>query len=178
MAPAKMSSSGNSPAVVAFDVNDEIGRRRFLDDVAPRLLASLDPKATPAWGRMSAQQMVEHLAWLFDTSTGTAAPVACNVPEPQRKQFKPFLSNQMQCPRDLKNPAIGSGLPPLKFPTLAAAVTEWNAARRRFSEFKESNSSPARVHPLLGSLNHEEWSCFHFKHVFHHLLQFGLVAAV
>jgi oxepin-CoA hydrolase/3-oxo-5,6-dehydrosuberyl-CoA semialdehyde dehydrogenase len=165
------------PVAVAFEVDDGIGRRRFLDDVAPQLLESLDPNAKPAWGGMSAQQMVEHLAWVFDISTG-AAQVACDVPEEARRLFKAFLYNTMQSPRNIMNPALVSGLPPLRWPSLTGAIAEWNAAKRRFNESPDSSGSATYVHPLLGPLNHEEWSRFHFKHIFHHLLQFGLVAAV
>ena len=31
------------------------------------------------------------------------------------------------------------------------------------------------VHPTFGPLAAEEWSRSHFKHVYHHLLQFGLL---
>jgi hypothetical protein len=165
------------PSGVTFDVNDGVARRRFLDDVAPELLASLEPIGRPAWGRMTAQQMVEHLAWLFDMSTG-AAQVECAVSEAQRKHFKAFLNNEMQSPRDLENPALAAGLPALRWPTLAAALAGWDAARRCFIALDESGPSAAYVHPLLGPLNHEEWSRFHFKHVYHHLVQFGLVIAV
>ena len=161
---------------VKFDVDDEPARRRFLDEVAPRRLASLAADAKPAWGRMSAQQMVEHLAWLWDLSTGHAE-VACPIPEAKRERFKPFLRNAMESPRDLMNPALAGGLPPLKSKNMADAVAACEASRRRFADPTEPVRSGKFVHPLLGPLDHDEWSRFHFKHVFHHLLQFGAITA-
>jgi len=31
------------------------------------------------------------------------------------------------------------------------------------------------LHPVFGELNFEEWILLHYKHVTHHLKQFGLI---
>lgn len=172
-----MRSVRRAPVPVAFDVNREDLRDRFLRVVAMDAVTGLRPRSRPAWGRMSAQQMVEHLTWVFDISTGTAQ-VACFVLEGQQERLKAFLYDNQLSPRELMNPALASGLPALKSPTLSAAVAELDSARRRFIEPDESARGVAFTHPLLGPLVHEEWSRFHFKHVFHHLAQFRLIAAV
>jgi oxepin-CoA hydrolase/3-oxo-5,6-dehydrosuberyl-CoA semialdehyde dehydrogenase len=172
-----MSAEGPKPVPVAFDVNDEDLRGRFFGAIAMEALAALKPDSRPAWGNMSAQQVVEHLTWVFELSTG-AARVTFDVPEEQRRWMKTFLSNAMQSPRGIMNPALASGLPALKVPNLPAALAGLDLARRRFLEMDESGRTLAFTHPLLGPLVHEEWSRFHFKHVFHHLLQFGLITVV
>ena len=49
-------------------------------------------------------------------------------------------------------------------------------------EFRENTKAPITVigekktlHPVFGELNFEEWVLLHYKHVGHHLKQFGMV---
>ena len=159
-----------------FDVNDERSRAQFLRDVVPSALTLLHDHSLPAWGRMSPQQMVEHLAWGFDLSTG-AQVTQCPVPEERRQRLKPFLYSNQPSPQDFMNPVLVSGLPPSCHPSLDAAKEALGAACNRFLEESQSAADVLRVHPLFGPLGHEDWSRVHFKHVFHHLLQFGLITA-
>ena len=65
---------------VRFDVKDPALRDSFLRGEFLERLAPLGP-ATPAqWGGMSAQQMVEHMEWVFAISNGRVQ-VDCPVPE-------------------------------------------------------------------------------------------------
>ena len=161
--------------IITLDVNDEHGRQRILEHVVPRALASLHPEARPAWGRMSAQQMVEHLTWAFECSTG-AAQVDCPVPAERRERMKSFLYDDQPSPREFMNPVLRAGLPPLRHPDLAAALAALDGARRAFLEPPESDGPTAFTHPIFGPIGREEWSRVHCKHVLHHLEQFGLVA--
>jgi hypothetical protein len=43
---------------------------------------------------------------------------------------------------------------------------------RRFSKTSKQELN-ARVHPFFGKLNSEEWIILHWKHIDHHLRQFG-----
>jgi DinB family protein len=162
------------PLPPAFEVNREDARDRFLRVVVKEAVTTLAPDTRPAWGRMTAQQMVEHLTWMYDVSVG-AAQVPCFVGEEQQKRIRAFLYDEHPSPRNLTNPALAGGLPPLKSPDLAAALAALDLARRRFVDRDESARRVAFTHPVFGPLVREEWSRFHCKHVFHHLLQFGLI---
>src|SRR5262245_50063775 len=98
---------------------------------------------------MTAQQMVEHLTWVFDMSTG-AVQVPCMVPEEQRTPLKAFLYNDQPSPRGLMNPALAAGLPPLKSPDLSTAIAELDLARRRFLAPEESKRPVAFTHVVFG----------------------------
>ena len=76
------------------------------------------------------------------------------------------------------NPAPAAGLPPLTHPSLAVAKDALNAARLRFLDPSTSIEQAMHAHAIFGPLGREEWSRTQFKHAFHHLLQFGLIAAV
>ena len=159
---------------LTFDVSRTDVRDRFLRVVVREAVTTLEADIRPAWGRMTPQQMVEHLTWMFDVSVG-AAQVPCFVGEEQQKQIRIFLYDEHPSPRNLRNPALAAGLPPLRSPDFAAAIAAMDLARRRYVDLDESSRRVAFAHPVFGPLVHEEWSRFHYKHVFHHLLQFGLI---
>ena len=132
---------------IPFDVNDAELRTGLLRRL-PDLLAGLREYAPPAWGAMTAQQMVEHLAWVFEVSIGDAS-VECSVPEARRARWKAFLFDATPMPREFRNPALVAGLPLLRHAGLAEAkaalsrvvaevshpaVTAYHATRNRKGE--------------------------------------------
>ena len=88
--------------------------------------------------------------------------------------MKRFLYSNRPSPRDFPNPALTRGLPPLRHASLADATAGF---RRELERYLSANQEPARlfVHPIFGALNHEEWHRTHYKHLHHHLEQFGLI---
>jgi hypothetical protein len=158
---------------VRFDVKDAARRESFLRDEFLALLAPLETTTPARWGGMSAQQMVEHLEWVFAISNGRV-PVDCPVPEAERERVKPFLRSNMPTPRGFENPVLTGGLPPLRHPTLDAAKAALRAEAGRFLAAAAEPDVP-RTHPLFGPLGRDDWSRAHYKHAHHHLLQFGLV---
>lgn len=157
---------------IPFDVGDPGGREALLARHMWEALAGLGADAAPRWGRMSAQQMVEHLEWIFEVSTGRAS-VACAVPEEKRARYKAFLHDDAPMMREFRNPALTAGLPALRHHSLDAAIA---ALRADVEHFLDGARVPApTIHPVFGPLSFEEWSRSHFKHVLHHLQQFGLL---
>jgi hypothetical protein len=156
------------------DVNDRPAREAFLREGAFEALRALRADAAAEWGRMTAQQMVEHLAWVFEISTGRAC-VDCPVPEEKRERFKPFLYANVPTPRDFVNTALVEGLPPLRHASLGEAIEALRAEVRRYFDQAAADPEARYVHPVFGPLAAEEWSRSHFKHTRHHLLQFRLL---
>jgi oxepin-CoA hydrolase / 3-oxo-5,6-dehydrosuberyl-CoA semialdehyde dehydrogenase len=156
-----------------FDVNDADRREGFLRHEVVSALAGLSDDAVPRWGRMTAQQMVEHLIWAFELSTGQAE-CACFVPLGDLPRVKTFLYHNRPTAPEFRNPALVSGLPPLRFASLAEARA---ALGRELGSFLEETSRGDRqhTHPIFGPIGHEEWHRVHYKHTQHHLLQFGLI---
>ena len=158
---------------IHFDVNDAGLRRSLLGETMAEALQALGPDEPARWGRMTAQQMVEHLLWAVEMSTGRME-IRCPVPEEQQARMRKFLYKNMPMPREFENPLLVGGLPALRYPGLPQAAAALADEARRFLESAEA-APPPRVHPVFGAIGHEEWSRAHFKHACHHLMQFGLL---
>lgn len=161
------------PAAI-FDVNDAQVRESFLRDEFPRALGSLRDDFVGQWGRMRPREMVEHLVWSFRLATGRAA-TRCFVAPEAAARYKQALYSNRPLPRDTPNPALAGGLPPLEFGSLDEARAALALESQRFLEAPPDGDDEARVHPVLGPLGHEEWHRILYKHVYHHLAQFGLI---
>lgn len=156
----------------AFDVNDAALRDRFLRDEFRQALATLTAESQPRWGSMNAQQMVEHLAWTFQASTGGVA-LSCPIPAEELDRMKRFLVSNRPTPENFMNPALVSGLPALRCANLAAARDELDREANRF--LSSVGAGTRHTHPVFGPIDYEEWHRAHYKHTHHHLAQFGLV---
>ena len=157
-----------------FDVNDAALRAAFLREGLPAALAALSPDAQPAWGAMAAQQMVEHLAWTFEVSTGRVR-VVCPFPLEKQQRYKAFLFDNTATPRGVPNPEHAAGLPALRRPSLVEARLMLEQEVERFLEQLARDPGARSTHPIFGDITTEEWSRTHYKHAHHHLLQFGLI---
>ena len=161
-------------AIIAFDVNDAELRDSFFRHLLFNALAALQHDSQPRWGKMTAQQMVEHLAWAFELSTGHAR-VECPIPEAQRERLKAFLYDNRPTPHGFMNPVLAAGLPPLRHVGLAEARAALRVEVDRFVQQCRATPGAMHAHPVFGPIGVEGWARTHFKHAHHHLLQFGLV---
>jgi hypothetical protein len=157
----------------AFDVDDAGLRDRVLRNDLPHALAELDAASTPRWGSMSAQEMLEHLLWALELSTGRAT-VECSLPDAEIARALRFLYSDRPSPREFMNPALADGLPSLRYEDVDEARA---ALVRELTIFLDMPASEDRLltHPVFGPLDHEQWHRAHYKHARHHLLQFGLI---
>jgi oxepin-CoA hydrolase/3-oxo-5,6-dehydrosuberyl-CoA semialdehyde dehydrogenase len=159
---------------IRFDVNDEQLREAFLRALLMDALAPLSDGSEGRWGRMTAQQMVEHLGWSLELSTGRAQ-VDCPTPAEELEWMKRFLYRNRPSPPEFMNPALVDGLPPLRHRDLERAKAALAVELARFLEHAHAEPDAVHTHPVFGPIGMEEWSRTHFKHGYHHLLQFGLV---
>ncbi len=157
-----------------FDVNDSDLRRAMLTEAAPQALAELRHDSAARWGDMTPQEMVEHLLWTFELSCG-GVDVECSTPSRLLYRARRFLSDDRRTPHGFRNPLLLAGLPPLRFATLQEATSALLAEMDLFLQQAPAHETVRRIHPIFGPLDMEEWSRVHFKHVFHHLEQFGLI---
>jgi oxepin-CoA hydrolase/3-oxo-5,6-dehydrosuberyl-CoA semialdehyde dehydrogenase len=156
-----------------FDVNDADLRESFLRHEVPQAVARLTDTSPARWGQMQAQEMIEHLTWAFELSTGLAQ-TTCSVPASELPRMRQFLHGNRPTPKGFMNPALTAGLPPLRYGSLQDAKVALTDALARFLDGPRSDEK-LHVHPIFGPIVHEEWHRTHYKHTHHHLLQFGLI---
>jgi oxepin-CoA hydrolase/3-oxo-5,6-dehydrosuberyl-CoA semialdehyde dehydrogenase len=159
---------------IPFDVNDADLRNEFFRRLLFAALSGLRDDTRPGWGKMTAQQMVEHLIWAVEISTGKAQ-AECAFPEAQRERLKAFLHDNRPTPREFQNPALVAGLPTLRYAGVADATAALRREVRLFLDQAAATPGAVRMHPVFGPIAAEEWARSHFKHCYHHVLQFGLI---
>jgi hypothetical protein len=159
---------------VAFAVNDEKLRIDFLRRTVPLALGHLDSARVPSWGHMTPIQMVEHLTWAAEISHGALA-VPCTVHPKLLERFRPFLYNDTPTSHEFMNPILKKGMPADRYRSISEAAAVFQSEMERFFGQSADEKKLLRVHPVFGPLNYEDWERSHFKHFFHHLLQFGLI---
>ena len=161
-------------SAIPFDVNDDELRELFLNQLFTDYIARLTDNALPLWGKMTAQHMIEHLLWAFECSTGTI-DLPCCTPENLLERAKRFLRDNRQTPHSFRNPLLGENPPPLRFTSFADAKAALRNEVTRFVDDFRQQPNAIHVHPVFGPLGAEEWQRSHFKHCYHHLLQFRLI---
>lgn len=159
---------------VPFDVNDAAARKIFLSRTLMDTITGITGERQPQWGRMSAQNMVEHLFWTFEVSIGKVA-VECVTPEKLLERLKRFLYVNVPMQHDFRNPALGEDPPELRFAGLAESESALRGALDEYFGYFANRPEAVEMHPVFGPLGAEEWERAHFKHCYHHLLQFGLI---
>ena len=134
---------------------------------------SVDTKAT--WGKMNAQQMVEHVAAFFKVST-EKIKFDLVTPEEHLPKYREFLFSDKQFRENTKAPGnvIGEEPLPLRYASYAEAVIKLQEAVDEFETYFKNYPDKKTTHPVFGPLNYEEWILLHYKHVTHHLRQFGV----
>ncbi|NCT93303.1 MAG: DUF1569 domain-containing protein [Chitinophagaceae bacterium] len=137
-------------------------------------LQSLTPGSMAVWGKMNAQQMVEHVTGFFRVSTNQLHfPLV--TPEADLPKFKAFLLSDKMFRENTKAPVLPEEPLPTRLPDLPSAVAELQQAILHFFHFFEQDPLQTTQHPVFGDLNYEEWIRLHYKHVMHHARQFSLI---
>jgi len=131
-------------------------------------LQHLTPETKPQWGKLNAPRLLCHLRDTLDMSLGTVA-----VPPDNRKAFHHFplkhlILYVLPFPKGVPTPNELTATSPANF----------KADRRRVVELIERLAATPHAngpqHPFFGPLTNEEWNALQWKHISHHLTQFGL----
>lgn len=141
-----------------------------LDEMKERL-ARLVPDSPRQWGKMSPSQAMEHTARVLEMATGDDQPI---------KQI--FLGKALSW--IFKNKFLGEEPFRKNAPTGPDYVVkdepEFDATRERLKELIAKFNSmgeaglDGNVHPFFGRLTGKQWGETQYKHVDHHLRQFGV----
>ncbi len=137
-----------------------------------RRLNTLQPASDARWGRMSSHQAVCHLSDAFRVVLGERP-----MDEPStlaaRTVFRFVLSTlpiawMRNAPTAAALDQERGGTAPSEFP---ADVDELKVLIHRFTAAVKRGMDP---HPFLGNLSRGEWGRWGYRHMDHHLTQFGV----
>jgi oxepin-CoA hydrolase/3-oxo-5,6-dehydrosuberyl-CoA semialdehyde dehydrogenase len=160
--------------IVPFEVNNTELRNKFFPEIVPRAIDIISDDDAPLWGKMTAQQMLEHLVMTFQLSTGKIV-VACSTPEKLLPRVKKFLYDDRELPRDFKNPMSNEDTPSMLLADLAKTKVALLEELEEFQQYFTTKPEAIHIHPIFGPLGKEEWHSIHFKHCYHHFKQFGII---
>jgi len=131
-------------------------------------VARLSPERKGEWGKMSAPEMVCHLAESLKMALGDLPVARKNLPirYPPLKQLivylAPFPKNAPTAPELLARP-------PRAWP---ADVADLQALVDRFVA-RGGEATTWTDHPAFGRLSRRAWGVLVYRHMDHHLRQFG-----
>lgn len=156
------------------DCNMNEQKLKFLKEEFIPLIKHLAPDAMGKWGKMNGQQMVEHTADFFKTSTEKIKfPLV--TPAENLPKAKAFLLSEKEFRENTKAPVLPDEPFPLRNNIMQNAIAELETEVNDFFDYFKYDKERKTLHPVFGELNFEEWVQLHHKHVTHHLKQFGLL---
>ncbi len=139
------------------------------------LLKNITAEKNANWGKMNAQQMVEHLAAIFNVSI-EKIKFDLVTHEEHLPKYKEFLLSDKQFRENTKAPVnvIGEEPLPINYKNYNEAVSKLHDAVDHFLAYFKEDPEKKTLHPVFGPLNFDEWVLLHYKHVTHHLRQYGM----
>ncbi|MBX2845381.1 MAG: DinB family protein [Saprospiraceae bacterium] len=132
----------------------------------------ITPELKPQWGRMSAAQMLSHCAIVNETYTGDT-----ELPKPNfiQKLFAPMIKKLVYGPKPYPH---NTRTHPLFLQTL---TKDFDTEKARLLKVMDKLRDPAMQdkivnthHVMFGTLKREELGWGLYKHLDHHLSQFGV----
>jgi hydroxymethylglutaryl-CoA reductase len=147
----------------------------FVFNQSFQLLGTLSSTTLPTWGRMTAQQMIEHLTIAVNVSNGiNKIPLITPVDKVEKTKIILLLSDRAM-PKFFHNPALPEDPIPCKHANISEAISSLKSALELFKIHFQYDPKKTQLHNIFGELNYTEWLWFHYKHFHHHFAQFELL---
>ncbi|HSY35728.1 MAG TPA: DUF1569 domain-containing protein [Acidobacteriaceae bacterium] len=146
-----------------FDAND-------LEALKARI-ARLRPDSDRQWGTMTAAQALAHCSLGMQMATGEIRPPRKLIGRILGPLIKPKVVADEQPMR--RNSPTTKELVVLRHPDFAAEQLRLTALLDKFFAAGPPGCTP-HPHPFFGPMTPHEWAILTYKHVDHHLRQFGV----
>ncbi len=148
-------------------------KAEFLRDQLPPLLSTLTADTEREWGKMDAQQMIEHLSYSLRQASGKDL-YELTIPEEHVPRAQAFLMSDKKFRENTPNVLIGEDTIPNKRADIKDAIVELREEIDHFFDVFGNDPNKTLMNPFFGELNYEMWVSLLYKHVWHHLNQFGI----
>lgn len=149
------------------------GKEKFIKIEFTKLLSSLHPETKGKWGKMNAQQMVEHMSDAFRWASGKEKLQMLLTPEQVQKTYS-FMMSEKPFKENTPNQLLPEVPSPLKNSSMHEALAELQKEIDHFFFVFSGNAALRNMNPFFGNLNFEEQVHLLHKHATHHARQFGL----
>ncbi|MGE7113766.1 DUF1569 domain-containing protein [Lysinibacillus sp. NPDC047702] len=130
----------------------------------------LSPNSQPHWGKMDVAQMLAHCSSFQDIAMGNSFPPRSWLGIIVGRFAKQIIYNDKTLPRNM------STIPTILIADDREFETEKEKLKQKIITFQ--NNGPERCtthpHPFFGKLTSEQWGKGIYKHLDHHLKQFGV----
>lgn len=136
------------------------------------ILNKLDDQAQPNWGKLTPQEMVEHLTDMLKVASGEVKH-KLQIPTEKIESMQRFLETDKEMVRNIEVPFAPKERV-LRNESISDVIDEFAEQWITFEEHYE-NEDKKEVHPFYGELSFEQWSKFNSKHLTHHFKQFSLI---
>ncbi|MEN8816825.1 MAG: phenylacetic acid degradation bifunctional protein PaaZ [Nonlabens sp.] len=147
------------------------------EDYIRSAFAKLNADATPQWGTMTPQHMVEHLEMSYRIAAGQKQDFEVATPEKYLDKVAATLWNYDKMPQNHKMPLMKDGeLEDLKHEDLETAKAKMLEARKEYLEYFKKNPKATTKNAVFGELSKYEWTLLERKHLTHHFEQFQISA--
>lgn len=132
-------------------------------------IKKLSPETKPLWGKMTVSQMMAHLQPTMLLSFGELK---------LKKSLMALFFGKSAKKKIVNETPFKAGLPTLKAFKVPAKdfYTEQKALLNSVNRCKVEGAGimTKKPHPFFGSLSAKEWDMLQWKHLDHHLRQFGV----
>lgn len=139
-----------------------------------RRLAALEPDTPARWGRMSAHQAVCHLADSFAAVLGERPVARLDLPWYMRSAFARFVALSLPVPWPRGVPTAPEVDQDRGGTTPGDFAADVERLRSLMARFHASGGRGLTPHPVFGELRPGPWGRWGWRHVDHHLRQFGM----
>jgi hypothetical protein len=163
-----MSSSKLKAKRVGFHMNNI-----FIESHMEEIIARIDkltPNSKPRWGKMNIAQMLAHCSAFQDITMGVSAPERHWLGKLIGPLVKPIIYNDK--PMQPNSPTI----PAVRITDEKEFEFERSELKRKIRAFQANGPEKCTTnpHPFFGKLTPEQWGKGTYKHLDHHLKQFGV----
>ena len=143
-------------------------QQETVDEVVSRI-DNLQPATPRQWGKMDVAQMMAHCSVAMDMASGKLNPPRKFIGRLLGPFFKPMFTNEKP---------LGKNAPTGKQFVIADPrhfLREQEQLKQKVRQFHEGGEAKCtrHPHPFFGPLTPEAWSRGMYKHLDHHLRQFG-----
>lgn len=151
-----------------------INYQDFLYSIFPTKLRELKAETPALWGKMNAQQMIEHCAYIVSFSNGRFTSQTKDDAEKMAYRKMRFFEKDVNMPQNYRVDVVPEDPMPLQFQNIEDSKMFLFNQLQRFDDYFLEHPGITTTHFTLGELNYDEWKIMHARHFRHHLKQFGL----